>query len=83
MKTVLPAQLRTAVLRKVPPALCLLALTAILTGCGPENGERILPYEHSASLGPSGQLITQPTTDYRHHMRTTRFNPPRPHISHL
>jgi hypothetical protein len=83
MSTVLPVRLRRVVLRKVPPALCLLALTVILTGCGPESGEQLLPYMRSASLGPSGQLVTQPATDTRHHFKAAHFNPPHAHSSHL
>jgi hypothetical protein len=54
-----------------------------LTGCGPENGEQVLPYLHSANLPTAGQLVTQPSIDLRHHARTTRFNPPHRHVSHM
>jgi hypothetical protein len=75
--------LSSVVLRRVPPALCLFALTAILTGCGPENGEQVFPFVHNASLGGGGQLVTQPSIDFHHRNRTTHFNPPHRHIAHL
>ena len=71
MRLILPA-----LFRKAAPAACLLTLTATLTGCGPENGEQILPYMHNASLGGGGQLVSAPLTDLRHHART-------PHLTHV
>jgi hypothetical protein len=83
MNFVLPATLSLAISRRIIPAICLLGLSAGLTGCEPENGDRILPYVHSASLGGGGQLVTQPLIDSRHRTRATHFNPSHRHTSHL
>jgi hypothetical protein len=83
MSFVLPAKLSSVVSRRVVPAICLLILSAGLTGCGPENGDRIFPFVHSASLGGGGQLVTQPLMGSRHRTRATHFNPPHRHTSHL
>jgi hypothetical protein len=68
-----------AVLRKTPPALCLLALTSIFTGCSPEHGEQLFPFLHAASLGGSGQFVTTPPSDLRHHAHAARLAQPRRH----
>jgi hypothetical protein len=65
-----------AVLRKTPHALVLLALTSIVTGCGPEHGEQLLPYMHTANLGGGRQLVTTPPTELRHHAHATRVAQP-------
>ncbi|WP_213807428.1 hypothetical protein [Granulicella sp. dw_53] len=58
--------------RKAIPAAVLLATSAIVTGCGPDHGYRLLPYSHTSSLGNSGQLVSSPPTDLRHHGRGPR-----------
>jgi hypothetical protein len=68
-----------AALRKTPPALCLLALTSIPTGCASEHGEPLFPYMHPASRGGGGQLVTVPPTDLRHHAHATGVAQPRRH----
>ena len=64
------------------PAACLVAFTTVLAGCGPENGEPIIPSLHNASLGGGGQLISMPITDLRHHQRIAHSPVIRRHPSH-
>jgi hypothetical protein len=72
-----------ALLHKATPVACLLALTAMLAGCGPERGEQILPYTHNASLGGGNQLVSLPFTDLRHHPRTQHVVQVRRHPQHF
>jgi hypothetical protein len=74
MNTTLPA-----LLRKAAPAAILLAITGILTGCGPEQDTQFFPYMHNASVGPSSQLVGIPPIDIRHHAHALHIATPHRH----
>ena len=68
-----------ALLRKTAPAATLLAITGILTGCGPEQGTQLFPYMHNANVGPTSQLVSAPPIDIRHHAHALHIATPHRH----
>jgi hypothetical protein len=65
-----------SILRKALPVLCLLVPSAILTGCGPDNGEPLFRSAHTASY--PGPTVDSTIPDRHAHQRpsTHPFSPP-------
>ena len=69
----------SAVLYKVVPVACLLALTTILTGCGPERGDQSFPFVPGVGLSDGGGQLLAGTPDFRHHQFAPKAPQPRHH----
>ncbi len=69
-----------AFLRRSCQAICLLSLSLVVTGCGPEHGEPFFPYTHTAGIANDGKLLATPLPDSRHRRRTSSTLVSRHHV---